>query len=147
METKLEDLSPEMRDQWAEYGLARVRHDETVKAEKEARAAAHAEWLAKVRRLAGQRGAARRWGKDRPKTVKVRMFREDAEELGRMARILRRHGQPVTLADMIHAVIHAPKGPEEADAGTGAAIGGDSGNKQLPGTRATHAPTPAGGQP
>lgn len=148
MNETLEDMSPERRDEWAAYGLARVRFDEETKAAEEARAAAHAEWLAKTRRWAGKRGATKRWGKERPPTVKVRMFKGDAEEMANIVRTLRRHGQDVAFAEIVHALLHPQRGPgAEEGKGEGGAIGDDGETLPPLGTMATRAPTPAGGQP
>ncbi len=140
MDERLETMSPERRDEWAAYGLARVRFDEETKAAEEARAAAHAEWLAKTRRWAGKRGATKRWGKERPPTTKVRMFRQDVEEVSKIVRTFRRHGRDVSFAEVVHALLHPQRGP-------GAAIGDDGETLPPLGTMATRAPTPAGGQP
>ena len=90
--------------QWAEYGQAMAayqRAEADRKAAEDARLAeAKAARRRALRRWSGQQAAARRWGQDRERTRRVKLFASDADALARLAR-----ERGCTIADAVRGLL------------------------------------------
>lgn len=81
----LDTMPPELRAQWEEYLAAKAKR-------------AHA-----LRVWSGRQAAEKRWGKDRPRTRRVKLYGADADTLVKLARARR-----CTAADIVAQLLAAP---------------------------------------